>query len=287
MNDVKEICELTLDVPAPPLPGAAEAIGVARRAAHRRTHAMVGTYGLALTVAAGAVAGVALTRPARPDTTMAVATPAAATTSAPPLPVLSTTPPTDAQRKAQGRTVAGILIAATPAGYVARAADNSPGAEVWMVVRPGKPGYAGLVSVLISAGRGQGDLQSFTFANGRPAPTGPVCSAETTAYLVATVNDPAGLPCEAITIGGVPIRVDTQQDPELGEVKTATRFLNGGILQVIVEQGTPRYDNDSPLPPDVAHHTQRPPAPHKPRLASQPFTSAQLAALAANPNLLP
>jgi hypothetical protein len=64
VNDVKELCELALDVPAPPLPDAAEAMAVARRATRRRGQLMIGSYGLVLTVAVGVVAATVLAKPA-------------------------------------------------------------------------------------------------------------------------------------------------------------------------------------------------------------------------------
>ena len=105
--------------------------------------------------------------------------------------------------------------------------------------------------------------------------------------MVARVHDPADSACEMITINGVSVRVTTDHDPDLGLVKTATRFLQGGILQVIAQQASPNYTNTGPLPPDAAATSSVKHAAGKPGLLVLPFSSQQVAALAVNPGLLP
>ncbi len=56
MNDVKEICELALDAPAPPLRDPAEALAIARRSVRRRERVTVGAAALAVVAAASATA---------------------------------------------------------------------------------------------------------------------------------------------------------------------------------------------------------------------------------------
>jgi hypothetical protein len=72
----------------------------------------------------------------------------------------------------------------------------------------------------------------------------------------------------------------------LGDVTAATRFLDGGLLAVSASQGTPVYEPDSHRPPDAPEHGGTA-GDHKPPLPTQPFSAAQLAALAANPDLVP
>jgi hypothetical protein len=41
-----------------------------------------------------------------------------------------------------------------------------------------------------------------------------------------------------ITVDGTPIRVVTGTAPEIGQVTIATRFLTGGFISVVGQQGT-------------------------------------------------
>jgi hypothetical protein len=146
--------------------------------------------------------------------------------------------------------------------------------------------YGVITSLIISAGGREGLLQAFVSRDDQPALTGDVCSAEVTARFVPFLGGPGAI-CEAFLIDGVAFRVTTEQDPERGEVKTAARMLEGGILGVISQQGRTDYSSsDTSLPPDAAH-TSGPGADHLPPLGTPMFSSQQVAAIAANPAMLP
>jgi hypothetical protein len=286
VNDVKEICALALEVPPPPLPDAAQVLASARRSAARRTAvAAVGGSGVALTAVAATAA--ALLAPA-PAGGLAAARPPQQSTAARPVevPALPPAAPDETYTKGYGDRVLALLTAATPAGYTAsRPYPDEPTSAWTLHERPG-PGYAMLTYALVSAGSGQGELTAFVHADGKPVPTGDPCSAGVIADLRARQGDGAGT-CQAVTIGGVPIQVVTTHDAERGEVVTATRFVRGGVVQVIAAQGTPVYVSGDPHPSDAPKGGSRSVPPHQPALASQPFTAQALATLAADPALVP
>jgi hypothetical protein len=288
MNDVKLICELALDVAAPSLPDAAETVAVARRSKTRRIRLMVGGYGVGAmaTVTVAALATVTLTPSAQSRPLAAPPIPVAASSSAaPPVPVLAPKALSQAAGDVHGHAILDLLSAVVPAGY--GAAPDYVGTDVYTSWAVGAADhYVSGATLLVSAGSGQGDLEVFIRSDGTPAPNSDLCSAEVNAQFAHDIYDPPGSPCEVVTVDGVAIRVTTAQLPELGEVKVATRFLQGGILQVIAQQGTPDYGHDGPLPPDASKQQGQATA-HKPPLSAQPFTSTQLARLAANPAMLP
>ena len=287
MNDVKEICDVMLEVPEPPLRTGAEVLAVARRSTSRRTGLRVAGAGLA---AAAAVA-VVTSAPgvlARSDPADA---PLAATRSVAPAPVV--VPPALPgwqQTDAHGDQVLRLLLAAVPAEYAARPEyGDSDSTATLQLGRPGAEEplpYASSTSVLVAADGQEGRLAAFVGADGKPAPTDELCSATVAARMTPLIG-PADAGCEVITVDGVPIRVTAQLDPEVGQVKAATRFLTGGYLTIFVQQGTPAYQPDESQPPPDALRSRSSDATGKPRLGTLPLTSAQAAALAANPAILP
>lgn len=145
-----------------------------------------------------------------------------------------------------------------------------------------------LASLLVSAEGRQGTFSLFMYVNGMSAPTTDLCSAEVNALVRGIVTDPAGPepPCEVVMVGGVPIRITIEHDAERGEIKHATRFLQGGVLTVTSDQGVQHHVPDGKLPPDAVHEPSFD-FDHTPPLAAPVFTSEQLAAIAADPDLLP
>ncbi len=282
MNDVKEICALALEVPAPPPRTSAEALMLARRANRRRDLGLVAASGVAVVVTLAAVAGTALLLPGThrggPPVTAPVAVPVrpAAPAVAVPVPPV---PSKDAAQANAGR-MQHLLLAAVPAGYTGAPEYPEP-ANMWLV-EAARDKYAMLSGVVVSAGGGAGLLQAYLFRDGVAAPSGDLCSAAVTARLAPVIGG-AGAPCQVYQIGGVPVRVTTEQDPERGgQVVTAVRLLDGGFLSVVAQQGTVVYQPSSAdLPPDAA----RVPAPgdQKPPLPTQPFPARQVAALAGDP----
>ena len=90
--------------------------------------------------------------------------------------------------------------------------------------------------------------------------------------------------CRVITVNGVPIRVTSGTNPDVGQMIVAVRFLEGGVLGVQAMQGQWVFESDSTLPPDaVGRPTSQPTAP---KLTALPFTGEDLAALAADPAML-
>jgi len=278
VNEVKELCDLALDVPAPPLPPAADVLSAARRAAARRTGMAVAGYGLAVAavVAAGArlavpgLAGRGAGGRARPGGSGAPA--AAAPGQPPPAPDVTTA-------AGHAPAITRVLLDAVPAGYTGRPDEHGTGLWLRKVT---EGGYVLLTRVFVSAGGGDGTLDAIVTFDGQPVPAGDLCGAD----VAARLGEPAGVACETVVVNGVPVRVTTEHDAERGEVKGAARFLSGGLVRVTSAQGVADYHPDDGLPPD-AHRSGGTTGTHRPPLAAPAFSSAQVAAIAANPALLP
>jgi hypothetical protein len=91
----------------------------------------------------------------------------------------------------------------------------------------------------------------------------------------------AGDTCQTTIVDGVPIRVSTRDDPDVGQTVMAVRMLEGGMFAVSASAGRWTYDQDTTLPPDAVQAPSSH-APTAPRLRSLPLT-----ALAADPAMLP
>ncbi len=76
----------------------------------------------------------------------------------------------------------------------------------------------------------------------------------------------------------------TGDQPQLGAVTIAVRMLDGGYLAVQASQGRWHFDADTNVPPDAKHR------PHTtavgPPLSGPVLSGAQVAELAANPDML-
>ncbi|GGM69192.1 hypothetical protein ACFFX1_30140 [Dactylosporangium sucinum] len=281
MNDVKYLCEVSLDVPPPPLRDAQAALAIARRDTARRS-GLRATAGLA-----GAAALAAVVAPAAMGNPAVVAdgpAPSAApsTVSSPPS---VETPPAQAATT-HDRKVYDHLVAALPAGYTARtqypfATDPTP----YPIRLDGSPAsgtvlIAMTANVLVSDGSGEGKLWAYIANDGKPTPTGDLCAPP--ALLPTDGED-----CVVRTVGGVQVRVTTQRDDEGRPVTVARRYLRGGWLEVIAEQKVQVYVGQSDLPPDAKRDGRPDEKTAKPALAAPFLTRDQVAALAADPAMLP
>ncbi len=281
MNDVKEICELTLDVPKPPLRDPADALAIARRSARRRDRLAVAAAGVAVVAAASAAAVIAPAVTAS-DADRTPAPPVAATSPIAAAPAV----PSQEAGHAHGRHIAQILIDAVPAGYTAvpeySFTDGDPTAT-WLRQSPPES-YVSITSIVVSAGGHEGLLQAFILRDGVAAPAGDLCS-----NALAARIDPifgAGTDCRVVMVDGVPIRVTQRIDPDVGAMTIAVRILQGGLLAVTSSQGRWAFDPNSELRPDAAG-TPGPVTPAPPRLDRSVVTGPQLAEIAGNPAMLP
>jgi len=285
VNDVKEICELTLDVPKPPLRDPADALAIARRSARQRDRLAVAAAGVAVVAAASAAAVIAPAVTAS-DPGGTPAPPVAATGRMAVAPPAAPAVPSREAAHAHGRHIAQILIDAVPAGYTAvpeySFADGDPTAT-WL--RQSPPEYYGsMTSIVISVGGHEGLLQAFILRDGLAAPTGDLCSTALAARIDPIFG--AGTNCRVVMVDGVPIRVTERSDPDVGAMTIAVRMLQGGLLGVTSSQGQWAFDSNSELPPDAAG-TPGPVTPAPPRLDLSVFAGLQLAEVAGNPAMLP
>jgi hypothetical protein len=281
-TELDQVWQTMLEEPGPPMPTAREALTVARTASRRRLAAVAGA-GLAGTVAVAvaavtagmALAGTGRTTPALPDPPAAA--PASATVARP-LPVA----PSREAAHAHGKRNGAILTAAVPAGYTG-VLQNLGGADspaaTWQLERGTR--YVSTVDVVVTTGRADGMLS--VSIQGGVTGVHDLCAKAVSDYLSA----PPG--CHVVSVDGVPIRLVSTHD-DRGEVTTAIRLLDGGFLTVEAQQGIPAYHGDGQTPPDaVVHQTDHD---HTilggwPPLPAVPLSTAQVAALATNPGLLP
>jgi hypothetical protein len=285
VNDVKEICDLVLDAPAPPLRGSTEAFEIARRETRRRDRLRAAGYGIAAVAAATAAAVLAAPGATpvhqREPITAAVGTQAAER----PAPRVPSAQAADAH----GREVARVLAAAVPAGYAVNVVDLSPGtdspASTWYL-RPVPGGYVSGTRLVVSAGGGEGELVALITADGNEPPAGDVCAADVSSRF-ARDHSTGDFTCEAVTVDGVQVRVVTERLPDVGEVVTATMFLRGGFVMVVSQQGVRPYEPDGQVPPDARDRGTPTGQERKPALNTPMLTWQQVAAIAANPALLP
>ncbi|MFD0742190.1 hypothetical protein ACFQ1L_10155 [Phytohabitans flavus] len=142
-------------------------------------------------------------------------------------------------------------------------------------LEPGRMLISAHTQVTFRAGGGEGQFMAVILYDGKPYPDG------------ADLCAPVTLPCEVITVNGVPIMVTREHDAERGEVISAVRYLDGGHLFVSSAQGLAPYVPDGNRPPDAADNQPGEKEEHRPPLAAPPLTAQQVAALAADPAMLP
>ncbi|MEV4510269.1 hypothetical protein AB0K00_15045 [Dactylosporangium sp. NPDC049525] len=278
MNDVRHLCEVTLDVDAPPLREAEQVLAIASRAAARRDRVVAASVGLAgVTVVAALVTPALL--PARPPAAApAVAAPALTTSAgvpaAPPVPGASVPATHD-------RVVYDLLVAALPAGYEWRSRYAFAGSSQ-SPFRLEMPALAGPVRihmtafVVVTDGHGEGQLWAAFVGDGNPVPAGDGCA-----------QPGVGRDCRVMDVGGVPVSVWREDDGEGGDVLVARRYLQGGYLMVVARRNVPDYRIDTTLPPDAVGGPQSHDAGRRPALAAAFIDVERLAALAGNPAMLP
>ena len=90
-----------------------------------------------------------------------------------------------------------------------------------------------------------------------------------------------------MTVDGIPIRASSTHDDLHGDVITAVRLLNGGLLTVQVTQGIPAYHNGGLNPPDSSAAQHNGSHTIDGGWPALPMTTARLTALAATRALLP
>jgi hypothetical protein len=291
-EDVDRVWAAMLEAPAPPLPTAEETLHHARTSRRRRAAWAVGGSGLASALVLAAVAaGPALFGPQAAggpaDRDPAVAGPVAP--GEVPLAPLAAAP-TWERAHDHGDEIGAILMAAVPSGYTGllqRLSTNGPAAT--FQVEHG-PRYSSSVYVIVTNGQADGLLRSSIFGGEDPLGDD-ICSPAVTAYLKQMYSDAYPSTCDTVTINGVHIRLSSTHDTEHGDINRASRLLDGGILTIEAEQGIPVHQADDSPPPDASAD---PPASGEhtilggwPALPAVPLTTAQLAAIAANPGLLP
>jgi hypothetical protein len=284
MNDVKYLCERALEDPRPPMTDAADVLTRVRRSVARRSalSAAAGLVSVAAVTAAVALVGPTLAargpgRLAEPAVPVAAPPAAVLPPSTPDVPW----PPTAERTERANR----ILLAALPPGYSGTVTTTRFLADPGLATMPRPvftPDHPYIVSsltseVMVSAGGGQGQLWAVLFLDGKPAPTGELC--------VARPMMGAETSCSTVVVNGIPLRVSREFDAERRNVIVATRFLNGGALMVVAQQGQATYNADPELPPDAAGQPQ-PGAGHPPALGELFISADELAALAVNPELV-
>jgi hypothetical protein len=285
-DDIDRMWRAMLDEAAPALPSAHETLDVARRSRRRNVLAVAGAGLASAAVLATASIGAATVlggdgvapAPAGP-----VAAPPAATSAAPlqPPPL----PPAPGAEAAQthGKRNAEVLTAAAPAGLTAVVDWMSAGspASTWHL--ESGPEYVSTVYVVLTTGQADG-MVSADIHGGLSGLGTDLCADAVTSRLA-----PAPPGCDIVTVNGVPIRVFSTHD-DRGDVNTAVRLLDGGLLVVRAQQGIEAYQPDDQVPPDG--HVRPRDGKHSilggwPALAAVPLSPAQVAALAADPALLP
>jgi hypothetical protein len=278
MNEVKRICDIALDVPAPPLRDARTALALARRSSRRRDGFAVAASALAVV----AVTGAAVLPKAldRPHATTMTAPSSAAVAALVPVPSV----PTWQQAQEHGQRIAEILMAAVPDGYHAAPEYPSPDGATssWQVERTSK--YISTTSILVSSHGHEGLLQGMFMRDEVAAPQGDLCAAAVTARFEHFFG--VSGTCQELTVNGVAILAISGQHPDLGAVTFAVRMLDGGFFAVEASAGRYHFDADTAGPPD-AHGAPRPAKDPGPPLTGPALTAAQLAELAANPQMLP
>lgn len=276
MTDLKEIFERMLAAPPPPRYDSAQVLAAAHRAQRRARLAAAGTFGaLAMAVAVAVALPVVL----RQDTAPMPPAASASTVTTVPAPAPPAPAPAPADLTGHGSRLQQTLVDALPAGVTV-----GPGApSAWILDGEKIPEIeaAAVVSVPVAAPAGAGLLSAVVAVDGAPAPAADPCAPRVTARLDWYAKS-AIISCEVVTIDAVPVRVTIEQDPTMGTVLRAVRLLDGGFVSV---QQTAR-PSEPQWQPDLVRPWRERDSRHwlaEPSL----LTTQQLAALAADPALLP
>jgi hypothetical protein len=288
VNEVKEACAAALDGAAPPLPDGPAMLAVAQRSLKRRSRLVAGGAALAVVAVVTTVGVVAsaLGRPA-PTSDQRVAAPIAGPA---PARVAALPPPAPSAMEAHshGPHIAELLLAAVPAGYTTTveniSADASP-ASTWQTM-DGR--YFSSVRVLVASDGREGQLSSHIVTDGQSMAEADLCTAAAADRFGRMVDAPA-TDCEVVTVNGVTVRVTSGASETFGHINAAIRLIDGGLLAVVACQRIPvSSGGDDDPPPDAAT------APRtglilggRPGLTSPVLTREQVAALAADPAMLP
>lgn len=286
-DDIDRMWRAMLDEAAPALPSAHETLDVARRSRRRSVLAVAGAGLASAVVLAAASIGAAAVlvggdgvAPAPADP---MAAPPAATSAAPVQPPPLPPAPNPEAAQAHGKRNSEVLTAAAPAGLTAVVDWMSAGspAATWRI--ESGPEYVSTVHVVLTTGQADG-MVSVDIHGGLSGLGTDLCADTVTSHLA-----PASPGCDIVTVNGVPIRVFSTHD-ERGDVNTAVRLLDGGLLVVRAQQGIEAYQPEDHVPPDG--HVGIRDGKHSilggwPALPAVPLAPEQVAALAADPALLP
>jgi len=284
VNDVKEICLVALEDPAPPLREAHEALAIARRSTLSRDRLRLASAGLAVAVVVSAVVvAVGVTASDTTDRQTATGPAPAGPGRQAPQPAQPPPVPASQTAHAHGPAIARLLVAAVPPGYATRPWLGDRYAAATWFTDPGMAMYVSSTSLVVSAGGREGMLSATIGDNDQPVPTGDLCSAAVT-HLGATALSH----CEVVTVNGEPIVVTTSHEENYGDVRAATRFLQGGYLTVRLSRAVPVFETEDERPPDAGKAAHGPATTDsRPPLTELPLSAQQLAELAGNPAMLP
>jgi hypothetical protein len=260
VNEVRELCEQALDGAEPPLRDATEVLAVARRATRTRDLRRVAA---GLAAVAALAAGAAVVTPAAVGS-VASEQPVSPATAARPSPTPPPAPPAPTSEQAVEHMpqIAGMLAEAMPEGYAFVRLDRYREQPAWYADLA-DDSYVVIWTAQVASGTGTGVLE-IIIRGDQPGPSGDLCEPEISAGFAA----PAAAWCWQAWSEEGPIWIITGRDDGRGDVHAATRVLDGGYLTVVVEQAV---DDGGSSPP----------------LARLPFTATELAALVADPAMLP
>jgi hypothetical protein len=263
----------------PPLRDSGEVLATARRSAARRRHSSVASASALAVAAAAVVLTVQVTSAGGAGEPAPPVAASAATTGSPPEHVAAPEDMPPARAAAtHAERLRQLLLAAVPPGYPTKdfPVSYDEGFDRTAVLPnttypAPKDGAMSLsfAGLLLSDAGGEGLLSADIVATANPGVLGDECG-------------PASAPstnCEVITVDGVRVEVTTWQD-EAGQHISAVRRLDGGCLIVSAAQGMGSGESDAPL------DGTRKSGATKPALTILPFTTQQLAGLAANPEML-
>lgn len=290
MNDVKYLCEQLLDAP-PPLRDGAEMLAALHRSTARRS---------AIRAGGGLVATAALTGTAVFVAPMLAGHHQAQTVQVGGSPVA--TPPSSAAApevpyaQAPGTHDKKMFMAirrALPPGYTATSQYRFSTDRTPYPTDPAAPLgkdagalAAANVSVLASKDGRVGWLAASIINDSRSMPTGDLCGPE----IAKQNNDQPGTACKVINVNGTNIRVTREHwdntAPEI-DVITATKYLRNGALIITESRSVPDFQSEkAQLPPDAVNRHPKKQTPTS-ALGDWVLTEDQLAALVAEPTMLP
>jgi len=285
MTSARDLFGAAGDTPEPPLRSSADVLRSARRAARRRGHLQALLGGVTLAAVAGGATmlmprtgpmGVS-PQPAAPAVSSAVSTPDAEPSA-----------PSATSAHAHAGSVDEILADAVPAGFDAEpatltgtASAHGPVSFAW-AVDVAKGHYRELSLVRVTKAAGVGLLMAVVGNDGPTIERGTdLCTAMPTLGIEGATN----LTCDVVDTDGVRVRVVTGTAGALGDVISAVRFIHGGYVEVVVSQGLRAYRQKATSTGAIWQISVNPAG--EPILDALPLTARQLAALAAEPGLLP